>query len=46
LIVTIPKPEEIQEIGTQFAPFWETWAKARGPEVAEVLVKVRAVLGR
>ena len=29
-----------------FAPFWETWAKARGAETTEVLPKVRAVLGR
>jgi len=46
IIVTLPKPEDVKEVGAQFAPFWETWAKARGAETTEVLPKVRAVLGR
>ena len=27
-------------------PYWDEWAKSRGPEVAEALAKVRAALGR
>jgi hypothetical protein len=27
-------------------PYWDEWAKARGPEVVEALGKVRAALGQ
>jgi len=27
-------------------PYWDEWAKARGPEIVEALGKVRAALGR
>ena len=46
IIVTMPKAEEVKEDVAQFAPFWETWAKARGGDTTEVLTKVRTVLGR
>jgi TRAP-type C4-dicarboxylate transport system substrate-binding protein len=27
-------------------PYWDEWAKSRGPEVVEALAKVRTALGR
>jgi len=27
-------------------PYWDEWAKSRGPDVVEALAKVRAALGR
>ena len=27
-------------------PYWDEWAKSRGPDVVEALGKVRAALGR
>jgi hypothetical protein len=27
-------------------PYWDEWAKPRGPDVVEALGKVRAALGR
>jgi TRAP-type C4-dicarboxylate transport system substrate-binding protein len=46
IVVTLPNPNDVKEVGTQFAPFWDSWAKTRGPETVETLSKVRAVLGR
>jgi TRAP-type C4-dicarboxylate transport system substrate-binding protein len=46
LVVTQAKPEDVKEVGAQFASYWETWAKPRGAETVETLAKVRAALGR
>jgi hypothetical protein len=27
-------------------PYWDEWAKSRGPDVIEALAKVRTALGR
>jgi len=39
-------PEEVARAVDAMKPYWEEWAKARGPDVVEALVKVRAALGR
>jgi TRAP-type C4-dicarboxylate transport system substrate-binding protein len=31
---------------TAMTPYWDEWAKSRGPDIAEALAKVRAALGR
>ena len=31
---------------TAMKPYWETWAKARGPEAVSTLAEVRKALGR
>jgi TRAP-type C4-dicarboxylate transport system substrate-binding protein len=46
MIVTVPRPEEINEVGAQFPPYWESWARARGAETTDALAKVRRTLGR
>jgi TRAP-type C4-dicarboxylate transport system substrate-binding protein len=43
---TAAKPEEIARATDAVKPYWDEWAKARGPEVVEALGKVRAALGR
>jgi TRAP-type C4-dicarboxylate transport system substrate-binding protein len=46
MVVTQPKPEEIVEAEKVMTPYWDEWAKSKGPETVEALKKVRAVLGR
>jgi TRAP-type C4-dicarboxylate transport system substrate-binding protein len=46
LIVTASRPQDVAEAADRFAPYWAQWAKAKGPEAAEALAKVRAALGR
>jgi TRAP-type C4-dicarboxylate transport system substrate-binding protein len=46
MTVTTVRPEEVAQVGAKFPPFWESWAKARGPEVVEALGKVRKAVGR
>jgi TRAP-type transport system periplasmic protein len=43
---TQARPDEIARAVAAMKPFWEEWAKARGPEVVEALGKVRVALGR
>jgi TRAP-type transport system periplasmic protein len=43
---TNAKPEEIARATEAVKPYWDEWAAARGPEVAEALGKVRTALGR
>jgi TRAP-type transport system periplasmic protein len=43
---TQAKPEEIARAVDAMKPYWEDWAKSRGPVVVEALTKVRAALGR
>jgi TRAP-type C4-dicarboxylate transport system substrate-binding protein len=45
-VLTQAKPAEISRAVTTMKPYWDEWAKARGPEVVEALAKVRAALGR
>lgn len=45
-IFTKAKPEEISRAVDAMKPYWDEWAKSRGPDVIEALAKVRTVLGR
>jgi TRAP-type transport system periplasmic protein len=39
-------PEEVARAVEAMKPYWDEWAKSRGPEVVEALTKVRSALGR
>jgi TRAP-type transport system periplasmic protein len=43
---TQAKSDEVMRAVDAMKPYWDEWAKARGPEVVEALGKVRAALGR
>src|SRR5262245_36160864 len=43
---TTAKPEENARAVDAMKPYWDEWAKSRGPEMTEALGKVRAALGR
>jgi TRAP-type transport system periplasmic protein len=43
---TKAKPDEVARAVDTMKPYWDDWAKARGPEVVEALAKVRTALGR
>jgi TRAP-type C4-dicarboxylate transport system substrate-binding protein len=43
---TNAKPEEVARAVDTMKPYWDEWAKSRGPDVVEALGKVRAALGR
>jgi TRAP-type C4-dicarboxylate transport system substrate-binding protein len=45
-VLTQAKPEEIAKAVETMKPYWDEWAKSRGPDVVEALGKVRAALGR
>jgi TRAP-type C4-dicarboxylate transport system substrate-binding protein len=44
--MTTATPEESAKVADTMKPYWDEWAKSRGPMVVEALGKVRAVLGR
>ncbi len=39
-------PDENARAVAAMKPYWDEWAKSRGPEVVEALAKVRAALGK
>ena len=39
-------PEETARAVEAMKPYWDEWAKSRGPEMVEALAKVRTALGR
>ena len=43
---TNAKPQEVARAVDTMKPYWDDWAKTRGPDVVEALGKVRAALGR
>jgi TRAP-type transport system periplasmic protein len=43
---TQAKPDEITRAVGAMKPYWDEWAKTRGPEVIEALGRVRVALGR
>jgi TRAP-type transport system periplasmic protein len=45
-IFTKAKPDEIARAIDAMKPYWDEWAKSRGPDVVEALAKVRSALGR
>jgi TRAP-type C4-dicarboxylate transport system substrate-binding protein len=46
MIITEPPADEAAKNSAQFTDYWQSWAKARGPEAVEALAKIRAALGR
>jgi TRAP-type transport system periplasmic protein len=46
ITVVAAKPDDISSAAKLMAPYWDEWAKAKGPEAVEALGKVRAALGR
>jgi TRAP-type C4-dicarboxylate transport system substrate-binding protein len=45
-VMTRASAEEIARATETMKPYWDEWAKTRGPDVVEALGKVRAALGR
>jgi TRAP-type transport system periplasmic protein len=45
-VFTNAKPDEIARAVEMMKPYWDEWAKSRGPDVVEALAKVRTALGR
>ena len=43
---TKAKPEEVARAVDTMKPYWDEWAKSRGPDVIEALGKTRTALGR
>jgi len=46
MTVTEPTAEQTAAAAKRMAPYWDEWAKERGPEAVEALKKVRAALGK
>jgi TRAP-type C4-dicarboxylate transport system substrate-binding protein len=44
--LTDAKPDEVARAVNAVKPYWDEWARTRGPDVAEALGKVRAAVGR
>ena len=44
--MTTAKTEDAAKVADTMKPYWDEWAKSRGPDVVEALAKVRAALGR
>ena len=45
MVITEPPANEAAEIRGQFADYWQSWAKTRGPETIKALAEIRALLG-
>ncbi len=46
MVVTEAKPDDVKAAQAKLADFWDSWAKAQGPEHVEALGKVKAALGK
>ena len=46
MITTAATAEEIKEGTDKLRSYWDDWAKAKGPEAAAILTKIRAAVGR
>jgi TRAP-type C4-dicarboxylate transport system substrate-binding protein len=46
LVVTQTQPGDMDEATKRMTPYWDTWARAHGPDAVEAMAKVRAALGR
>src|SRR5262245_12942287 len=44
--LTKAKPEDVARAVSAVKPYWDDWAKTRGPDVTDALAKVRAALDR
>lgn len=45
-VFTKVKTDEVTRAVDAMKPYWDEWAKSRGPEIVEALAKVRAALNR
>lgn len=46
MAITREARQDVEQGMKLIAPFWDEWAKSKGPEAVEALKKVRAALGR
>lgn len=46
MIVTPQRAEDLEEATKSIEPYWDAWAKSRGPDAVAALKQVRAALGR
>ncbi|WP_439588335.1 TRAP transporter substrate-binding protein DctP [Hydrogenophaga sp.] len=46
MVFVVPTAAEVSEAEAAIKPYWDQWAKSKGPEAVEALAKVRAALGR
>lgn len=46
LKLTKPTDADLAKASAEMQPYWESWAKAHGPEAEEALAKIRQALGR
>lgn len=46
IATTIPNADEKKQATAALVPYWEEWAKARGPQFVEILGKIRTALGK
>ena len=46
MTITREVRQDVEPAMKLIAPFWDEWAKSKGPETVEALKKVRAALGR
>jgi TRAP-type C4-dicarboxylate transport system substrate-binding protein len=46
IIVTLPTPEDLAKGQAELTPYWDSWAKSRGPETVEAIGRLRKTLGR
>jgi TRAP-type C4-dicarboxylate transport system substrate-binding protein len=46
MTITEATPDQTAAAAKRMAPYWDEWAKQRGPEAVEALQKVRAALGK
>ena len=46
MTLTTPTDADMEAALKTMVPYWDTWAKQRGPKAVEALAKVRAALGR
>jgi TRAP-type transport system periplasmic protein len=44
--MTVASTEDAAKVADTMKPYWDDWAKSRGPAVVEALAKVRAALNR
>ena len=46
MTITRGSSADVEQGMKLIAPFWDDWAKSKGPDAVEALKKVRAALGR
>ena len=46
MTVTVATEGDVKAATAKMEPYWNTWAKANGPEAVEIVAKLRAALKR